>query len=161
MKELRVLTPTSLVVDTSIYAAADSVGGLLSFSHASNLRTASGTIRGLVIGDAVKQAAVLSLLLFSSNPTGSTFTDNAAIAIAVADLPKIIGKINIVAANYTAFSVTGVGNLDDLYIKYQVNGGATPDADTAILYGALYLVSGTPTWTGAGNLSLQLKVEMD
>lgn len=83
-------------VDTNAYASGDLVGPMQTLTGAGaggNLGAQNGMYTGIihsiVITDLDNQAADFDLVVFSSLPSGTTFTDNAAFDIADADLPKV------------------------------------------------------------------------
>jgi hypothetical protein len=86
------LTPT---VQAAAYSAGQSIGGLLTFQNA---------VAGVGLGAIVQSASVcfasgvvptLDLILFNANPSGSTITDRAAIAVVAADLAKVLGVLHL------------------------------------------------------------------
>ena len=79
---------------TSAYAAGDVLGGKMVLSDALRTNAGSGYLQDLSV--TLKTAgltAAIDAVLFRSDPSASTFTDNAAFAVAVADLDKVIGCI--------------------------------------------------------------------
>lgn len=88
-----VLNPTAaLDLDTTPdYAAGDVFGQLLTFNAAVLEDGGTGVIQSIVVAseDAIG-VDDLEMIVFDSNPTNTTFTDNAAVSIDVADLGKII-----------------------------------------------------------------------
>lgn len=68
----------------------------------------SGVLQSITLGDLTKQDGLVDVIFFGSNPSATTFTDNAALDIADADLPKIIGTVSIVAADYSDFNDNSV-----------------------------------------------------
>lgn len=105
--ELGWLTPTALTVSASPdYTSGDAIGahatpGVLEFTSAVRESTLSGELRSLVLRDVANQKFAIDLLLFNANPSASTFTDNAAAAIHANDLSKLIGIVNVAAADWT------------------------------------------------------------
>jgi hypothetical protein len=86
-------TPT---VSTAAYAAGDVVGTKMTFAGATRLAAGSADVYQVLIACKSAQTGVnLDLLLFSADPTNSTFTDNAALAVAVADFDKLFGVVHI------------------------------------------------------------------
>lgn len=90
-------------VDTNAYASGDLVGPKQTLTDAgaggglasSTGGQMTGIIHSVTITDLDNQAADFDLVIFSSNPSGTTFTDNAAFDIADADLPKVICVIQV------------------------------------------------------------------
>lgn len=89
-------------VDTNAYASGDLVGPKQTLTGAGTcdptlgkLGLCAGIIHSVTITDLENQAADFDLVIFSSDPTGTTFTDNAAFDIADADLPKVVCVIQV------------------------------------------------------------------
>lgn len=90
-------------VDTSAYASGDLVGPKQTLTDAgagaglgsSTGGQLTGIIHSVTITDLENQSADFDLVVFSSNPSNTTFTDNAAFDIADADLPKVVCVIQV------------------------------------------------------------------
>jgi hypothetical protein len=127
------------------YTANDVVGGLLTFTLGGAI--GGGILNSILLVDDDSEGAALDLYLFNAAPT--TIADDAAFAPVVADLKKLITKISIVAGDY----VTVNGN--DFALKETMN--HIFSAVNGLIYG--YLVcTGTPTYTAATDLYLELRV---
>lgn len=147
-----VVTPT---IDTSIYAAGDCVGGLLTFSNVLRV-SGAGKLSFLRLIDRVNQQAVLDLYLFSAKPAG-TYTDQAAM-VATADGAILIDVVPIAAADYRL--VTGTIYIARPAIATPIDlQSLAPTLDGGTLWGALKLVSGTPTFSSATALTLRMGIE--
>lgn len=142
------LTPT---VDTSIYAAGDAVGGLLTFTSVARKSGGTGRVTKVVITDASKQSAQLDLVLF--NQTFSATADQSAFAPSTADLANCIGSINIPAANYSAFSANSAATVQLTDFPFVLASGTS-------LFGQL-VSRGTPTYTNSSHLKVRIEIEMD
>lgn len=77
------------------YAAGDVVGTLMTITSAALVSGGSGVIENIVINDKANVISNLDLVLFSANPSASTFTDNAAYTVNAADWDKIMAAANI------------------------------------------------------------------
>ncbi len=82
-------------VTVAAYASGNVVGGLLTFAGAARAAAGSGLIQAASVISKIAQTAILDLLIFSANPTSSTFTDKAALAVNAADLDKLVGVIHL------------------------------------------------------------------
>lgn len=137
----------SPTVDTAIYASGDLIGGKLTFNAALSDQVNTGELRAVHVFDKSKQSANLLLVLFSSDPTGTTFTDQAAFDPADADLDKIVAIISI--TSHAAFSDNGVSYAADL---------ARPLKGTSrIMYGAL-VSAATPTYAAGTDVKVRLSL---
>lgn len=139
--------------DTAIYAAGDVIGTKMEF-------------RGLIVGDhgAAKlqyaqlversaQEVQIDLVLFNQDiSTGSTITDNDAIALSDADANNIMGVVTF--ASYVSFSTgQSLSNRSALHMPIHVRGDE-------IVYGVL-VSRATPTFESTDELQIRLGVERD
>jgi hypothetical protein len=138
------VTPT---ITAGAYTANDNVGGLMKFKDPA-LR-GQCTIVGIALGDAAKQDASTDLVIFSANPSNSTFTDNGAQAIADADLPLIIHVENL--TSYDDFSNNSVATVSSITTKVDFTEG---------IYAAL-VTRGTPTYAAITDLDITISVVYD
>lgn len=130
-------------VNTDAYAAGDLLGGKLTLSGAFPTGPKEPYWINVTIQDLTKQNATIDVILFDSNPSATTFTNNAALDIADADLPKIIGFAQV--SDYTSFADNSVGIATGLSIAAKPLAGAD-------LYACL-VSRGTPTYA-ANELSV-------
>ena len=107
-KRSKVFTYTP-VIDTNAYAAGDSVGAVTQLSSIVNADGFGGFIHSVTVIEAATttlQKERLDLIFFNSQPSASTFTNNAAISIAAADKDKVIGTLAIADTDYVDISGT-------------------------------------------------------
>lgn len=97
-----VITPTVTAAATN-YTAGDCIGGKMAVPSA--FTSTEGTLKRIVMADEGAEAQDVDVVVFNADPSASTFTDNAACAIADADLLKIVDVISI--RNHYAFSDAG------------------------------------------------------
>lgn len=148
------LSPSSgPVCDTSIYASGDLIGGLLTFANAARIAAGSGTIQGVVIGDLAKQDAAIDIVFFNANPDGTTFTDQAPLDIADADIPKIIGVMKVLASDYSDFNDNSVATKAPFGLPFKLASGTS-------IYACL-VCRGTPTYASASDLTPKIKIYQD
>lgn len=88
-----VIAPT-VTVTAGAYTPGFVVGGLLSLAGASRVNAGSGTIQNALVTVKTALNQPYDVFFFNTNPTNSTFTDNAALAINVADLPSLAGIVH-------------------------------------------------------------------
>lgn len=145
------VTPT---VDTAgAYAAGDCIGGKLTFSSAANRSGGGGVIRSVIVTDLADQKADIDLLLFDSDPSNGTYTDQAAVDVDDADIVKVIGQISVATANYKSFADSAAAALAGVDAAFQLSGSAN-------LYGLL-VCRGTPTYVSTSDLTIRLVIEQD
>lgn len=143
-------TPT---VDTNAYATGELIGGKLTFAGAVRGNVGTGYVIGVTIKDLSAQASDLDLVLFSSDPTATTFTDQAAFDIADADVSKVLGVINFGSSARFAFADNGVKHVGSIVIPIRA-------ASSSTIYGAL-VSRGTPTFAAATDVTVTLAVAQD
>lgn len=136
-------TPT---ISTSIYAAGDAVGGLLTFSNAARTSAGGLRIKQVIIVDKDAEMAPMTLALFDRIITPSS--DNAVFDPTDADLANLVALIPI--GTYTAFNDNAIGRSADLDIPVKLTGG--PD-----MFGQLS-THGTPTYTATSDIIIIVSV---
>ena len=142
------VTPT---IDTNIYASGDLLGGKLELANAVRMAGGGGIVRAVALADLAKQSDNVDVLFFDADPSGTTFTNNAALDIADADLPKLIGFHQV--TSYAEFNDSAVGRGEaDRPLPFVLGAGATS------LYAAL-VARATPTFVTAADLVLRVMIE--
>lgn len=130
----------------NLYAAAQLVGKKITLTNV--CEEGRGVIlEAVAVQDLTKQSSVLSLVFFDADPSGTTFTDNSAFDVADADIVKIVGNVNIAAANYAALNDNSVACVGNIGLPLVPAAGRT-------LY-CCVVSGGTPTYA-ANELSLAL-----
>lgn len=90
---VRDVTPT--VEATPDYSTGDVMGGLMTISNAARASGGSGIVNSIVLASKVDLTVDVDVVLFDANPSGTTFTENAAVAIATTDAAKVIGIVTL------------------------------------------------------------------
>lgn len=140
----------TLTADTSAYAAGDCIGGLLTLAGCSRGGVYTGTISWAMLCDAGGETVTPTLLIFEQNPTASTFTDQAAVTIADADLAKMLPPIAL-STTYAAAD-NGLCFADSKSISFK-------GTDTNLY--AVLVAGGTVTYDAANALSIKLGIAQD
>ena len=96
----KIITIQPTVEATPDYSAGDLVGGKLTLAGAARVLGGTGTIINLGILSKVDIAVATRVILFKSNPSATTFTENGALSIDAADVDKIFWSIEIAAADF-------------------------------------------------------------
>lgn len=133
------LSGAQVGVDGNIYASGDLMGGKLTLSNAIRVAAGSGILQDIVVQDLTNQKAALDVVLFDSDPSTTTFTNNAALDVSDADLVRIIGHVSILASDYISFADNAVATKSGLAMPVDVAAGRN-------LY-ACVVCRGTPTYT--------------
>ena len=146
------VTPT---VTVGAYSVGQCVGGLMTFTAAARSGgPGSGLVQSAVISDASGQDSAIDVVLFSANPSNSTFTDHTACAIANADLPKVIGTIAVSDCHLLGTSAPGVCQAQQQAMPFSLGSGNTT-------IWAVNIARGTPTYTATSNIADRLGVLSD
>ena len=150
----------SPTVTAAAYSAGNLIGGKLTLAAAVRGTTdggtqASGELRSLLLTDKANQKAAIDVVFFNADPTNTTFTDHAAVALNVADLPKYIGHVSILASDYSslAAATNAAATKPNLGIGFSIPSGST-------LYACL-ISRGTPTYASTSDLSLTVSFSQD
>lgn len=141
-------------VDTSAYAAGDLIGGKLTFTAALNELTKSAELRAVTIIDQAKNDKDYNLVIFGDNPTGTTFTDQAAFDIADADMSKILTVVSV--TSFTGFSDNGISLATEIARPLK----SLASTASRTLYGAL-VAAADPTFAAASDVRIRLHIVQD
>jgi hypothetical protein len=147
----KVLTATP-TVSTGAYSTGDNVGGKITLSDVCRASMGSGLIQSVVITSKSLQTATFDVVFFNADPSGSTFTDNAAQAIVDADLSKVVGVAQ--CGTVVALAAESIHQATGLALPFALSGGATT------LY-ACIVVRGTPTLGSTSDVWLSVRVLQD
>jgi hypothetical protein len=148
----------TLTVDTSAYATGElmgkAAGGTGVASNPIELalpdtwnRAHGYLIQSVALVDQASQRAAIDVVFFNADPSATTFTDQAALDIADADMDKIAGVASV--TTYASFADNAFGQATNLGIV------AVQPGDT--LYACL-VSRGAPTYAAANDLRLRVGV---
>lgn len=135
------------------YASGNVLGSLQNVTGTIRNNTAlSGSIQNVQVMVNTGGANVTSvdLVLFKANPSASTFTDRAALAINAADLSKVAHVIHL--TDKTAIGSGAIFQSADLDRVYKVASGVTQ-------LWAVLVVTGTPTFTATTDVSWAMQFQ--
>ena len=135
-------------VTAGIYSANDVVGGLLTFASAVRDTGGHGRIHTIVLTDLTVTANVLNLWFYDTLP--ATIADNGAFDIPDAEVPTLVGTVQIAAADYLVAT--------DYQAATKLNVGFTYNCVATSLYCYIECV-GTPTYASTSDITLTLQVE--
>lgn len=144
----RVEIVASPTIDTSAYAANELVTPLMALANPYRFSRAQVALDAIVIRDLDAQNAALDFVFFHTLPTGTTFTLNAALTLADADMPFVAGHASVLTTHYRAFAASSIATrtgIDLPFIK-PISGSPT------IWCVAMTAAATTPTY-GANGLS--------
>lgn len=143
------VTPT---IQAAAYAAGDVIGGKMTFTNLLSPDVPTGELRKVYIYDKAKQGVSLTLVLFSADPSATTFTENAALTLNAADLEKVIAVVPL--TTHLALAANGVTYADEIAKSIKVA------QSVRTIYGCLLAV-GTPTYTSTSDLTVTLGFMQD
>lgn len=152
-------------INTSIYASGDCLGGLNTITNAARYSGGGGVITSVVVLDKTQaQRAAIDLFFFSTSVTSAG--NNNPVAFSDADMGNFIGSISILTGTYnTAFPGTplnSVAFLPDTKTAANPSSLAIPyycSGSTSLYMQAV--VRGTPTYTSASDIVIQLNCVLD
>lgn len=136
----------NLTVDTNPYAINDSIGGLITFSWAFGPQCA-GIVQNLILADKGYKNKQVMVYIFDSNPSLSTFTDQAPVVIHANDQNKLVSIYTITQFYALAASGYGIGQ----------NLGIAVRSTSTTLFAALVAAEAV-TYGAAGDLNLTLNI---
>lgn len=139
------VTPT---ISTSIYAAKDAIGGLMTFANAASSSGGSGVIRSVTIEDNDQERADIDVVFFRATVAG-TVTDNAPFDPTDGDLANFVGFVPFGSGFYSDFN-DNCAAFVATDLPYSLSG--------TDLFGVLVARS-TPTYTATTDIVVTVHVE--
>jgi len=148
----------SLTVSTGAYTSGDCVGGIITAGKLDS-PTNRGVLKNVCVVDKDNQKPALTILLMRSLPTG-TYTDNGAFALADADEAKVIGKVNIAAADYETIGSKAVADVEvSKLIEAYSNNDKSDPANRDLHF--LILTTTAPDFTATTSLTIYANILSD
>jgi len=92
---LETISVTPVVDADPDYSDGDVLGSVMEFANAVRMDGGSGYVTSVRITSKTANAQPVDLLLFSADPTNTTWTDNAAVAVNAADLAFLVGVVPV------------------------------------------------------------------
>jgi hypothetical protein len=93
---------------TPAYSLNDVVGGKLTITSAMRINNGKGTLQDIVLVDTAAVHPPLEILLFSQDPTGGTYTDNAAFALNTTDAGNLIDSFTLSVSDWKQLGGTNL-----------------------------------------------------
>jgi len=148
------LTGAQIGVSGAAYATGDVLGDTSPIAvEVVRGKNGTGILQSLIIQDLSKQSIALDMVVFDSNPTATTFTDNSALDIADADLPKVIGVVSVASTDYAAFNDSSVATKTAISLLIQ-------NYSTLTQVWVCFVTRGAPTYV-ADELSAVIGILQD
>lgn len=145
------LRPTVTGSTSPAYASGDAVGGKLTLTDVVANQTAWAEIVHVAICSDVLSAVPFDVIFFDADPAATTFTDNGALDIAKADLPKVIGVAH--CSDVTALSGASIHQTTNLSLVFRAAVG------TRIF--AAIVIRGAITLAATDDISIQIRIRQD
>ena len=145
-----IIVDAAPVLDTGAYLAGELAGGKLTFSDAGRQFVGSGRITGAQFVDIGAEAKDVQVVVFDTDPSSTTFTDQAAFDPADADLVNIVCVIDV--TSHVSFNDNGISS--------GVPAGPCRFYNATTLYGALVIREGV-TYDSAAAGTVRLHVSQD
>lgn len=158
-KVLKGVAVTATIDTAAAFATGDAMHtNALEFDNILQ-QNGSGVVRGVTVSDLDKLTTDLDVVIFTSDPTSSTITANAAFDADDTDLLACAGHVSIVDTDYTAFNDNAVAN-KECYVPVDKNTIDDSGSDARDLW--VVLVSrDTDNFSTATALTVTLYVEQD
>ena len=140
----------TLTIEAAAYASGDLVGGKITISPpAPGRRMMPGLlIQSVVITDLAEQSVNLDVIFFDADPSNTTFTENAPLDIADADLVNIIAVVHI--TDWSDFADNSQGQAINLALP-------ALRASSNMIYAAI-VVRGAPTYASTSDLTIKINM---
>jgi hypothetical protein len=151
-RDVWVSTITPAVSVAPAYTAGDAVGGkqiLLSVFPTPG-RTAQ--LQQVHVLDKGNQKAAFDLLIFDSDPTAATITDNAAFVASTTNL-NVVARIPFLAADYATVGTSAYATKSNLNIEVF-------SSTESSLFAAM-VTSGTPTYVSVSDIQIKYAFVID
>lgn len=115
------VTPT--MDDSPDYSTGDVFGAKMTLTDAVLGLEGTGLLQSIILkSEDTLTVNTVDVIIFDSDPSNTTFTDNSALALADADLPKVIGIIQLNTA-YSVDSTSNVLQTTNIALPVQASGG--------------------------------------
>lgn len=138
------VTVAPTVSTTPAYSAGDNIGGKLTLANALRKSGNTAFIHSIQITDRSNQKPTGSIVIFKTDPTAATLTDNAATVFSTNDF-DVIAIIPIVATDYTTINSKAYATLVPAKAVFATTG--------TTLYAA-FVVTSTPTFVATTDLQI-------
>lgn len=92
---LLVIAVTPAVEATPDYSTGDVLGGKMTLANAARVSAGTGYIVGVRITSQADITVPIDVIFFKADPTNTTWTENAAVAVHASDLTMIVGAVQV------------------------------------------------------------------
>jgi hypothetical protein len=141
-------------VSTTAYTSGDCIGGKLTFTGMARANGLTGLVQTAMIQCKSAQTFAADLIIFHTDPSSTTFTDNSALSVNAADFDKVALRIPFVAGDWSSLGTPSIAEVSAQGKLYQAA------ASSQDLYGVL-VARGTPTLASTSDIKVVLKALLD
>lgn len=89
-------------VTASSYVAGDLIGVKLTIAAGTPASAGAGRLKSIVMVDKANASPEVIIIFFDADPSGTTFTDAASLAIVTGDQPKVVGIVKVSTSDWFA-----------------------------------------------------------
>ena len=139
-------------VQAAAYAAGQCIGGKQTITGFTRVAAGTGLILTADVFLKIANTTAIDILLFHADPTASTLTDKAAVAIAAADFDKLSGVIHI--TDWTALNACSIGQALSVGLAFKLPAGSSDLIVAAVARGAI-------TFASTSDFKVALKAALD
>ena len=119
---MKVISVSPAVEATPDYSSDDVMGGLQTLAAASRSPAMGGILMGVSVSSKVALAVPLRIILFKSNPSATTFTENSALSLNAADYNKVLGYIDVQTSNQADLGTPDIATTTNINIPFILDG---------------------------------------
>ena len=120
------ISGATIAAQAAAYTAGDTLGtGNPVKIEVFTKNNGTGILQSIVLADLAEQNGIVDVIVFNANPSATTFTDQAELDIADADIDKIICTRSILAAEYVSFADSSVATHTGIGVPIKNNVAAS------------------------------------
>ncbi len=131
-------------ITNGAYSSLDIVGAIQTIALATRVSGEPTILQSITVTDLGKQSVELTIFFFNATPGTGTYTDNIPLDIHDTDMALCIGKVKILAADYSPAANSSVATVRSLSLPLM------PAATS--LFAIAQASSAAPTYTSTGDL---------
>jgi hypothetical protein len=121
----KIISVTPTVEATPDYSDEDVMGGLMSIANAARVVAGSGIVNFISISSKVAVAQPVRIHFFKSNPSATTFTENSTLSLNAADYNKLLGHVDILAADWVDLGTPDLATKCNINIPFELPAAVT------------------------------------
>ena len=134
-------------ITAGAYTALDIVGAIQTIANATRVSGEPTILQSITVTDLGKQSVELTIFFFNATPAAGTYTDNIALDIHDTDMALCIGKVKVLAADYSSAAASSVATVANIGLPLM------PAATS--LFAIAQASSAAPTYASVSDLTLR------